>query len=68
MQIACNINMNFSFSIPNIFPFIRTDKYPKLLKATLKLLINYQDSNSVLGKSLDGKDTGLGASFVQKGK
>jgi hypothetical protein len=46
----------------------RTDKYPKLLKATLKLLSNYQDSNLGLGKSLDGKETGLGASFAQKGK
>jgi hypothetical protein len=47
---------------------MRTDKYPKLLKATLKLLSNYQDSNSGLGKGLDGKETGLGASFAQKGK
>jgi Zinc knuckle len=45
-----------------------TDKYPKLLEATLKLLSNYQDSNSGLGKGLDGKETGLGASFAQKGK
>jgi Zinc knuckle len=47
---------------------VGTDKYPKLLEATLKLLSNYQDSNSGLGKSLDGKATGLGAIFAQKGK
>jgi len=45
-----------------------TDKYPKSLEATLKLLSNYQDSNSGLEKGLDGKETGLGASFAQKGK
>jgi hypothetical protein len=45
-----------------------TDKYPKSLEATVRLLSNYQDSNSGPGKSLDGKETGLGASFAQKGK